>query len=84
MNRSDYRQWFPKLTPIACPFCGKKPAVLPKIPEAEGDAWGMVACVRKRCPVKPRCRDRSTIADLRGPGAYKDMAIRLWNKRSAV
>lgn len=84
MDPKDYKQWLPKLTPLPCPFCGKKPKVLPADPKTEGDAWGAVACVNKRCPAQPGVEDGSNLSDMRGPGAYKDMAIRRWNKRSNV
>ncbi len=82
VERSRYKQWEAKGTPLPCPFCGKKPVVLPVNPEVNGScAWGSVKCVNKRCPVKPECKDGSMIYDMRGPGAYKDLAIRRWNRR---
>jgi len=81
MNQSDYRQWLPKLTPLECPFCGEAPRIMPSNPEKDGDAWGSVRCVNKRCHAQPTVDDESQIADMRGPGAYKDMAIKKWNKR---
>lgn len=82
VSRSEYKQWEPKLTPLACPFCGKTPALFPIDPEREGDAWGQVECVNGKCPVQPKCRDGSKQSDMRGPGAYKDLAIRRWNRRA--
>lgn len=82
MDKKDYKQWLPKLTPMPCPFCGKQPKVTPTRPEYDGDAWGAVVCTNMRCPARPIVKDGSILADMRGPGAYKDMAIRRWNKRS--
>lgn len=77
-----YKQWDPKLKPLPCPFCGKAPIVEPAEPEREGDAWGSVICNNGRCAVQPVCKDGSKINDIRGPGAYKDLAIRRWNRRA--
>lgn len=75
------KQMLPKLTPLPCPFCGKVPMIGPKRPDLEGNAFGYVACITKSCPVKPQVRDGSYIADERGSGAYKDLAIKRWNRR---
>jgi hypothetical protein len=80
--RSEYKQWDPELKPLACPFCGETPAVLPADPEQEGDAWGQVQCLNSQCAVQPKCYDGAKLADMRGPGAYKDLAIRRWNNRA--
>lgn len=72
----------PKLTPLPCPFCGKNPKISPLNPDEEGNAWGMVYCAYSRCYLRPSVEDGSNIADGRGTGAYIDMAIRRWNKRS--
>lgn len=77
-----YRQLNPKLKPLPCPFCGTNPTCFPLDPDKEGDAFGSVACVNGKCPAQPAVDDGSTVADLRGPGAYIDMAIRKWNKRA--
>jgi len=82
MDRANYKQWAPTLTPIACPFCAKKPKVIPSNPELDGDAWGAVVCTNRRCAVQPKCKDGSKMSDMRGPGAYKDLAIRRWNRRA--
>lgn len=74
----------PKLTPLGCPFCGKKPRLFPTDPERDGNAWGAVVCVNGRCPVRPECRDGSMQADERGTGAYQDLAIRRWNRRAPL
>lgn len=71
----------PTLTPVSCPFCGKKPKVMPSNPDMDGNAWGAVACTNKRCPAQPRVQDGCMVADDRGSGAYKDTAIKRWNKR---
>jgi hypothetical protein len=70
-----------KLTPLPCPFCGKAPKVMPTRPDVEGNAWGAVICINQRCPAKPQVRDGSQIADSRGSGAYRDLAIKRWNRR---
>lgn len=82
MKPGDYKQWEPKLKPSPCPFCGKVPAVLPKRPDLDGDAWGQVSCQNRRCEAQPTVVDGSAMSDMRGPGAYKDMAIKRWNKRA--
>jgi hypothetical protein len=71
----------PRLTPLPCPFCGKNPHVMPSNPDLDGNAWGAVKCVNARCAVQPSCRDGSKQADERGSGAYKDLAIKRWNRR---
>lgn len=76
------KQLKPKLTPLPCPFCGKKPKLGPQDPEREGNAWGEVYCGNSRCSVQPSVRDGQTRADERGTGAYIDCAIRRWNKRA--
>ena len=81
MNKDDYNQWEQKLTPLPCPFCGKRPKVYPIDPSIEGDAFGQVRCQNQRCPVNPVCNDESLQSDMRGPGAYKDLAIKRWNRR---
>jgi hypothetical protein len=82
VERFEYKQWEPKLKPMACPFCGKTPKILPECPEEDGDAWGEVACVNKKCAVQPVCKDGCTVSDMRGPGRYKDIAILRWNFRA--
>lgn len=72
--------------PLPCPFCGKPPKVAPKNPERDGDAWGEVFCVNKRCPTwngreGVRVRDGVLVADDRGSDKYKEAAIRRWNRR---
>lgn len=71
----------PTLTPAPCPFCGKKPRLDPKNPNEEGNAWGQVRCVNRRCYAQPSVRDEQRVADERGSGAYIDCAIKRWNKR---
>lgn len=73
---------FATLRPLPCPFCGKTPDVGPHRPHEEGNAWGYVKCVNRRCPAQPEVRDGAKICDDRGSGAYKDAAIRRWNRRS--
>jgi len=76
------RQAKPKLTPLPCPFCGKKPRLMPSNPELEGNACGQVVCVNRRCHAQPSVLDEQQCADNRGSGAYIDCAIRRWNKRA--
>ena len=83
MKTSKTKQLKPKLKPLPCPFCGKKPRLLPRSPDVEGDAWGAVACVNRRCAANPRCADGEKQADSRGTGAYIDCAIRRWNRRAS-
>ena len=79
---SKPKQLKPTLVPLPCPFCGKKPKTTPSHPDLDGDAWGAVICVNKRCPSGPQVLDGVTVADSRGSGAYIDCAIRRWNKRA--
>jgi hypothetical protein len=74
-------QLHPKLTPFPCPFCGRLPSVLPTRPDVEGNAWGAVQCMNERCPAQPTVRDGAQVADSRGSGAYRDLAIKRWNRR---
>ena len=82
MDKNDYNQWEPKLKPLPCPFCGGIPFVLPENPMEEGDAGGFVECKNEHCFVRPTVDDGEEICDMRGPGAYKDIAIKRWNKRA--
>jgi hypothetical protein len=78
------------LKPLPCPFCGKLPRIEPKNPERDGDAWGAVTCVNKRCATfngrdeGVSVGDGSLIADSRGPDKYKEAAIRRWNRRAST
>lgn len=83
MKKLRQKQLDPKLTPEPCPFCGKSPRVEPRDPDREGNAWGQVRCVNARCHAQPSVLDGCTVADERGTGAYKDLAIRKWNRRPA-
>lgn len=72
----------PKLKPLPCPFCGKPPKLIPSNPKLDGNAWAAVVCVNLRgCPASPRVEDGADACDERGSGAYKDAAIRRWNRR---
>ena len=82
MNKNDYGQWEATLKPLPCPFCGEIPSVEPENPMKDGDAGGTVECKNELCFVKPTVDDDEEILDMRGPGAYKDIAIRRWNKRA--
>lgn len=68
-------------TPLPCPFCGEIPAVQPEDPKTQGNAFGQVECVNKHCPVQPICGDGEDCADDRGSEAYKQAAVRRWNRR---
>lgn len=65
--------------PLPCPFCGKQPKVMPSNPKMDGNAWGAVACVNRRCPAQPQVNDGALGCDERGSDAYKASAIRRWN-----
>lgn len=69
------------LKPLPCPFCGQIPWVVPSQPEIEGNAWGAVDCQNPSCRVNPTCSDGAKRADDRGSEAYKQLAIRNWNRR---
>lgn len=77
------KQLKPRLVPLPCPFCGRKPKFRPGNSEEEGDAWGQVYCANTHCDVQPFVEDGEAAADERGIGAYIDCAIRRWNKRHA-
>lgn len=68
--------------PLPCPFCGALPALNPKDPAREGNAWGEVRCVNSQCLVKPKVDDNEIVADDRGTPAYIEAAILNWNKRA--
>lgn len=68
------------LKPRRCPFCGGTPTVYPLNPEKDGDAWGAVGCANDNCPAKPYVEDGEDISDERGTEAYKQIAIKRWNK----
>jgi hypothetical protein len=70
--------------PLSCPFCGKLPKITPTRPDLDGDAWGAVECVNKRCPAQPSVSDGAAIADSRGSDAYKAAAVRRWNRRAST
>lgn len=72
-----------KVQPLPCPFCGKAPNVVPSNPDLDGNAWGAVVCVYKRCPAQPTVKDGANIADDRGSDAYKALAIKRWNRRAS-
>jgi hypothetical protein len=80
----DKPQLKPKLKPLPCPFCGKKPKLAPQNPAEEGNAWGSVYCANNRCEVAPSVDDGQDCADERGTGAYMDCAIQRWNKRAPI
>lgn len=73
------------LPTLPCPFCGKQPQVFPTASGIHrgncGDAWGEVRCVNARCPARPKVSDGATINDDRGSLAYRNQAIRRWNRR---
>jgi hypothetical protein len=73
-----------KIKPLPCPFCGTRPTLDPERPDLEGSAWGRVRCVSIRCPANPQVDDGIEIADERGSDAYKQAAIRRWNKRASM
>jgi hypothetical protein len=74
---------------LPCPFCGKPPFIGPADPENEGNAFGFVECRNKKCVTYGdwhpglRVQDGSSVADERGSAAYKNQAIRRWNRRKA-
>lgn len=69
---------------LPCPFCGETPHVGPEHPEIRGNAWGFVECQNDACPAQPRVQDGEDIADDRGSDAYKQCAIKRWNRRAPV
>lgn len=76
------------MTPLPCPFCGEKPVLAPEDPAVEGNAWGMVKCENKRCVTYDKVfghgvhvSDGALSCDSRGSTAYKNAAIRRWNRR---
>lgn len=72
------------MTPLPCPFCGKSPKVVPSRPDLDGNTWGMVLCRNKRCPAQPVVEDGIKVNNDRGSDAYKQAAIRRWNRRAGI
>jgi hypothetical protein len=72
------------MKPLPCPFCGTPPEVYPKDPKNEGAAWGQVRCEYEDCPAHPNVKDGEPVADERGAEAYRQAAIKRWNKRAPV
>lgn len=68
------------LKPRPCPWCGKRPRVIPEFPEETGNAWGEVLCENDRCAAQPSVSDGAQVADERGSIAYRNAAIIRWNK----
>lgn len=81
MSNQTKERVFPRMKPKRCPFCGEKPRVYPIRPAIEGNAFGMVACINDECPAQPKVEDGENCCDDRGSGAYKDAAIKRWNRR---
>lgn len=69
------------MIPLPCPFCGKQPKVTPSNPKIDGNAWAAVLCVNERCPAQPCVDDGAMCSDERGSDAYKQLAIKRWNRR---
>lgn len=72
------------MKPLPCPFCGQPPEVYPKNPEREGNAFGQVRCENLRCPATPCVNDGAMTCDERGSAAYKQLAIKRWNRRRVL
>ena len=70
------------LKPLPCPFCGELPTILPVNPKKEGNAWGAVQCMNEDCQARPFVDDGESWSDDRGSNAYKESAIKRWNKRA--
>lgn len=77
MSAANHRQ----IRPIGCPFCGEIPDVLPFDPKRDGGCWGEVRCVNANCHAKPVVRDSARLNTDCGSAAYKEIAIRHWNRR---
>lgn len=67
--------------PLPCPFCGKEPTVEPCKPYIDGDCFGSVQCINRGCPARPIILDGVLECDDRGSDAYKQAAIKRWNRR---
>lgn len=68
-----------------CPFCGKKPVILPTKESVdsneEGSCWGYIKCNNKNCPAQPSVHEDIKINDDRGAVHYIANAIKRWNRR---
>ncbi len=69
------------MKPLPCPFCGNIPNVYPTDPSREGNDFGQVRCEYQRCPANPVVGDGAIQYDERGSAAYKQLAIKRWNRR---
>jgi len=67
--------------PLPCPFCGHLPKIHPTNPKRDGTCWGEVCCENEACHAKPTVRDSARVNAECGSHAYKEIAIRHWNRR---
>lgn len=68
--------------PLACPFCGSTPKVMPKEEDVlsgnEGSDFAQVKCVNLACPAKPETENYGAGSH----AANKAAAVGLWNIRA--
>lgn len=67
--------------PKPCPFCGAQPEIFP-VDRFRTDRWASVKCTNRDCPAQPEAHDGEEVGDDLSRQAFRDAAIRRWNRRA--